>query len=142
MAVRLTDKQRKKAIAEYISGDSMRSIAKRYSVAPSTIKRIIDSDPKTKQAATDKKEENTRDILAYLDSQTEGLKRFGNYLLDDRLDPNTNKETLDGTPLRDLINAYGVMVDKTLKSKEINLRKNAAMGESEDLAPLAELLKK
>ena len=68
---KLSDRQRKQIIAEYIEGDgkvSQRSLAKKYNVSLSTISKIL-SDEKVEQKCTRKKEENMLSMLEYLDSR-------------------------------------------------------------------------
>lgn len=68
---KLTDRQRKQIIAEYVEGDgkiSQRQLAKKYSVSLSTISKIL-SDEKVEQKCTYKKEENMLSMLEYLDSR-------------------------------------------------------------------------
>lgn len=145
---KLTDKQKKKIIADYVECQNKSRVAKNYGVSWDTVNKIIKANGDTEKKLEHKKEQNTQDILAYLDSQTESLKRFGDYLLDDRLDPVKNKEALDGMSLRDLMQAYGVFMDKALKSKEIlskrdidvtisDGRKSAAGLSTEELKRLA-----
>lgn len=69
MAARLTDKQKKKIIADYVQLGSYNAVAKKHKVADSTVKRIVLSDPEMQKKAEQKKEENTADILAYMESQ-------------------------------------------------------------------------
>lgn len=118
---KLTDKQRKQAIAAYVDGDSLRTIASRYKVAPSTIKRIVDNDPQTKQDATDKREENTKDAIEHIQETYEKRRSITDNLLN-ALDTRTKKVGAD-VPLRDLTTAYGTLVDKELKLYEIIQKK-------------------
>ena len=56
---KLSDRQRKQIIAEYVAGDgrvSQRSLAKKYNVSLSTISKIL-RDEKVEQKCTHKKEE-------------------------------------------------------------------------------------
>ncbi len=69
MAARLTDKQKKKIIADYVQLGSYNAVAKKHKVADSTVKRIVLSDSEMQKKAERKKEENTADILAYMESQ-------------------------------------------------------------------------
>lgn len=69
MAARLTDKQKKKIIADYVQLGSYNAVAKKHKVADSTVKRIVLSDPEMQTKAEQKKEENTADVLAYMESQ-------------------------------------------------------------------------
>lgn len=69
MAARLTDKQKKKIIADRADGLSIRQLANKYHTSTTTIHRTLKSDPETEQIVTQKKEENTKDVLAYMESQ-------------------------------------------------------------------------
>lgn len=69
MAARLTDKQKKKIIADYVQLGSYNAVAKKHGVADTTVKRIVLSDPEMQTKAEQKKEENTADVLAYMESQ-------------------------------------------------------------------------
>lgn len=54
---KLTDKQRKKIVAEYVEGDgkvSQRQLSKKYGVSQNIISKIL-SDPKSCQKLSDKK---------------------------------------------------------------------------------------
>ena len=69
---KLTDRQRKQIIAEYVAGDgkvSQRELAKRYHVSQKTISTIL-GDKKTTQKVSHKKKENEMSMLAFLDSRT------------------------------------------------------------------------
>lgn len=82
--MKLTDRQRKQIIAEYVAGDgkvSIRALAKKYGVSPSSISKIL-SDEKSVQKCTDKKKENERSMLAFLDSRTEKAQRLIDKILD------------------------------------------------------------
>ena len=68
---KLTDRQRKQIIAEYVAGDgnlSQRILAKKYNVSLSSISKILTAE-KVEQKCTRKKEENTRSMLEFLDEQ-------------------------------------------------------------------------
>lgn len=69
MAARLTDKQKKKIIADYVQLGSYNAVAKIHGVSRQTVKNIVDRDPENGQKLQQKKEENTADILAYMESQ-------------------------------------------------------------------------
>lgn len=69
MAARLTDKQKKKIVADYLELGSYRSTAKKNNVADGTVKRIVLECGDFEQKIAQKKEENTADILAYMESK-------------------------------------------------------------------------
>ncbi len=69
MAARLTDKQKKKIIADYIQIESYNAVAKMNGVSKDTVKRVVQNCADFAQKAQQKKEENTADILAYMERQ-------------------------------------------------------------------------
>ena len=69
MAARLTDKKKKKIVADYLESGSYRATAKKNGVSDNTVKRIVLECGDFEQKVAQKKEENTADILAYMESQ-------------------------------------------------------------------------
>ena len=69
MAARLTDKQKKKIIADYVQLGSYNATAKVNGVSLNTVKKIVQGNADIAEMCTQKKDENTADILAYMDSQ-------------------------------------------------------------------------
>lgn len=66
---KLTDRQRKRIIAEYVEGGvSQRKLAEKYNVSRQAISKIL-SDEKSCQKLRDKKEENTLSMLEFLESR-------------------------------------------------------------------------
>lgn len=66
---RIKDKTRKAIIADRACGESIRAIAKKYAVSTTSVQRIIRESPELTQLVTQKKEENTADILAYMEGK-------------------------------------------------------------------------
>ena len=69
MANRLTDRQRKKIVADYLELGSYNATAKANGTSPKTVKRVLAEDPEMTEKVKQKKAENTADILAYMESQ-------------------------------------------------------------------------
>ncbi len=69
MAARLTDRQKKKIVADYLESGSYRATAKQNKVADVTVKRVVSECSDIKQKVAQKKSENTADVLAYMESQ-------------------------------------------------------------------------
>lgn len=66
---KLTDRQRKRIIAEYVEGGiSQRKLAEKYQVSQKTISTILKNE-EVRQKVSQKKEENTRDMVAFLDER-------------------------------------------------------------------------
>lgn len=69
MAARLTDKQKKKIVADYLELGSYNAAAKRNSVCGQTVRRVVEESQEFSENLKRKKEENTADIIAYMESQ-------------------------------------------------------------------------
>ncbi|MBS5879635.1 MAG: helix-turn-helix domain-containing protein [Clostridium sp.] len=69
MAARLTDKQKKKIIADYLETESYNATAKKNGVCGQTVRRVVEESHGITENLKKKKEENTADILAYMESQ-------------------------------------------------------------------------
>ena len=69
MAARLTDKQKKKIVADYLELGSYNAAAKLNGVSNHTVKRVVLEVPEMSEKVKQKKEENTADILAYMEAQ-------------------------------------------------------------------------
>ena len=69
MAARLTDRQKKKIVADYLELGSYNATAKRNGVSDTTVKRIIVESGEITEKLEQKKAENTADILAYMESK-------------------------------------------------------------------------
>lgn len=69
MAARLTDKQKKKIIADYVNIGSYNAVAKIHGVSDTTVKRICVACGDLQEKVERKKEENTQDVIEYLETQ-------------------------------------------------------------------------
>jgi hypothetical protein len=135
---KLTDKQKKKIIADYIENQNFSETARMNNVNKSTVKRLVDSgyDKDLQQKATEKKEENTKDILKYMDEIYDKQKSIIDLSLS-ALQEKLKKPDMF-TNVRDIAMVYGVIFDKALKYKEVQ-RMN---GNTEGLNKVKELLEK
>ena len=106
---KLTDRQRKKIIAEYVDGGtSQRKLAEKYGVSPYLIRSILRDDKKLTQKIARKKEENTKSILAFMDSQKNDVCELLKKLLNAINDP----AKIAATSLSQLATTFGIIVDK------------------------------
>lgn len=105
---KLTDRQRKKIIAERADGATIRALARKYKVSDTTIRRTLASDPKMAQKVAQKKEENTVAVLAYMD----GKKKDVCEILDKLLEAVKDEEKIAKTPLAQLATTIGILIDK------------------------------
>ena len=113
MAARLTDKQKKKIIADYIELGSYNAVAQLNGVSRTTVKRIVVNDTEMLQKVQIKKEENTKEILAYMDKQKEQVCS----IIDKILNQMSNDVKIASTPLNQLATTMGILIDKFAASE-------------------------
>ena len=122
--VKLTDKQKKKIIADYIENNNYSETARMNNVSDKTVKRLVVSD-KNKEVVKkveQKKEQNTQDILDYMDELKEEQKEIIQLSLKALKDKLKKPDML--TTVKDIATVYVVIYDKALKTKEMKLKNN------------------
>lgn len=119
---KLTDKQKKKIIADYITTQNYSETSRINNVNEKTVRRIIkeQGDEEMKKKAEQKKEEDTQDILEYMNSIKEKQKRIIDLSLQALEDKLESPDMF--TNVKDIATVYGVIFDKALKYKEIQIK--------------------
>lgn len=108
MAARLTDKQKKKIIADYIQLESYNAAAKINGVSPNTVKNLVTGNADIAQKCELKKEQNTADILGYMERQSDDVcKVLGLYLGELK-----NPEKIKSAGLREIATTMAILIDK------------------------------
>lgn len=139
MAARLTDRQKKKIIADYVQLGSYNATAKVNGVSLNTVKKIVQGNAEIAEMCNRKKEENTADIMAYMEGKRKAvcdIIEVGLAVLPDKI--KTAKSASEVTT------ALGTLIDKwaavsgapadTAKEDELSksLREMAEELESDD----------
>ena len=122
MAKRLTDKDKNKIIADYMENQNYSETARINNVGVNTVKRLVLSQDNEEMArkSKQKKEENTKDILEYMDSIVKDQKEVIDLSLQVLKDKLKSPDLF--TNVRDVATVYGVIFDKALKYKEMQLK--------------------
>lgn len=132
----LNDKQRKQVAADRADGMSIRQLAKKYNVSTTTIQRVIKCDPEVTQIVTEKKEQNTTDILSYMDSKKDIVCE----ILGKGLTVLNDEEKLREASPAQITTALGTLIDKWAMIGGGPNDKAAEDGLSRSLRELAESL--
>ena len=135
---KLTDRQKKKIIADYVDNGNYSETARINGVNKSTVQRLISKNQEVQQKAQEKKEENTQDMLQYLESKKEDKKRVIELCFKALEDKLASPDMF--TSVRDIAMVYGVIVDKDLKIKEIEATKNNVENINKNISNIANLL--
>lgn len=131
IAERLTDKQKKKMVVDYLECGNYSEVARKHGVSVDTVRRYAHEDKDFVRKSQEKKKENEKDILEYMDSKKELVCTFIDTYMDEMLKP----EKLERATVNQLSTALGTVIDKFTMSK------NGMSLEIEDLSTLKDLLK-
>lgn len=108
MAARLTDRQKKKIIADYVQSGSYNAAAKMNGVSNHTVKRVVINNPETSEKIQQKKEENTADIISYMESQKDDVCAVLKICLNELKNP----EKYAKVPPQQIATTMAILIDK------------------------------
>lgn len=117
---KLTDKQKKKIIADYMENGNYSETGRLNNVSNKTVERLVKNNKEVSDKVKEKKEENTKDILQYMDSIVPKQKKIIDLSLEALEEKLSNPDMF--TNVKDIVTVYGVIFDKALKYKEMKLR--------------------
>ena len=109
---RLTDRQKKRIIADYTELGSYAATARANKVSDKTVKAVVEADPETARISEQKKKENTLEMLAFMDSR----KGEAQGVIDAYLKALADPEKLASASLSQIATALGIVVDKFIKT--------------------------
>lgn len=107
MAPRLTDKQKKRIIADYVNLGSYCAVGRLHGISATTVKNLVLKDSTTVEKCEQKKKQNALDMLAFMESRKKKTQDVIDKLLD------AMPEKIDKASLVQLGTVYGILVDKT-----------------------------
>ena len=114
---KLTDKQKKKIIADYVDNGNYSETARMNNTTDTTVRTIIkDNKDMALKKMEQKKQQNTKDILEYMEETKDKRKKIIDLCLE-KMEERLNKDELMN--IKDIATAYGVLVDKSLKVNEM-----------------------
>lgn len=123
MSRRLTDKQKKKIIADYAELDSYTAVARKNKVAVNTVKRLVNKNPELNKLFKEKQAENSVEILKYMDTKKDVVCAIINDYLTALRDP----EKIKKATTVQLSTTMGTLIDKfALQNKYPDLVQNKA----------------
>ncbi len=108
MAARLTDKQKKQLVADYMVLESYRAVARLHGVSADSVKRAVEQSGEFVQKAARKKEDDAGSVLTYMGDNTKLVCEIIGRGLSALLDDNKLKEA---TPSQ-ITTMIGTLIDK------------------------------
>ena len=129
---KLTDKKKQKIVADYIENENYSETARMNKVSDSTVRRIVKSaEEDVLEKVEQKKEQNTQEMLEYLDSKKQDAFNLVDMLITGMMD----EDKIAKAPIHQLGTAMGIVIDKFTKGDT-----GKAKGEYEDLSAAVEML--
>lgn len=108
MAARLTDKQKKMIIADYVELGSYNAVAKKHGISDKTVKSIVQANSEFTKKSEDKKRQNSADILAHMETKRDTVNQIIDAYLARLLAP----EVIEKATPSQLTTALGTLIDK------------------------------
>ena len=134
---KLTDRQKKKIIADYVDNGNYSETARLNNTTDVTVRRVVEEDKdNVLKKVEQKKEENTEDMLEYLQNKRDDKKRVVELCFKALEDKLASPDMF--TSVKDIITVYGIIADKELKYADMMIKKNA----TKDLSKVELLLSK
>lgn len=109
MAARLTDLQKKQIVADYSATGSYRTTAKHFGVSDQTVRRVCCSESEISQKVAQKKEQNTLDMLSFMESRKNKVQKVIDHCLD------ILPEKLEEASASQVATVMGIVTDKFTK---------------------------
>lgn len=115
MAKHLTDLQKKEIISDRAGNMSIRQLSQKYKVSTTTIQRVIKGNPEVTQIVTQKKDENTADILQFMEDQKGNVCDIIELYLEALQDP----DRLKRASVQSIATSLGIIIDKFVNASDM-----------------------
>ncbi len=130
---KLTDKQKKEIIADYVECHNYSETARKFNISDEYVRKLVNKDKDSWKLLEQKSKENTSEVLEEMKKRNKRKIE----LLDKIFDAMDGKlENIDVfTNIKDLATAYGIIMDKELKIKELSLKEKEIEKGSYEIQP-------
>ena len=117
---KLTDKQKKEIIAYYVECRNYSETGRKFNITDNAVRKIVLKNEDSAKLFEQKSEENTSEVLEAMKKRNERKIE----ILDKIFDAMDGKlENIDMfTSIKDLATAYGIIMDKELKIRELDIK--------------------
>lgn len=109
---KLTDKQKKKIIADYVLNQNYSETARLNKISNNTVKKIVKAEKDISEKFSQKKEEDNQDMMQYLEEKKKDAFKFIDMAFAGMMD----EEKIKKTPVNQLATALGIVIDKYTKN--------------------------
>lgn len=120
MAARLTDKQKKKIVADYLETQSVNYAAKKNGVSWDSAKKALEESGEIEKKLEEKKKENTKAILEYMEKK----KSIVCDIIDKGLNALNGPSKLEEANPAQITTAIGTLIDKFTVGEQARTRES------------------
>ena len=114
MAKYLTDREKKKIIADYVELESYNAVAKKHNVSATTVKNTVLKNNESVKKCEQKKEQNTADILEFMDKKKDDVCNIISLYLSEL----QNSDKLQRASIQSIATSLGIVIDKFTKDAQ------------------------
>lgn len=114
MGKHIDDRTRKRIVADYIECGNYSAVARKYKCSVDSVRRYVAKNKDVARKAKEKKEQNTADMLAYMDGKKQDAMKFIDLALEEMMKP----EKLKKSSVQSLATSLGIIVDKFTPREE------------------------
>ena len=114
MAKHLTDREKKKFIADYVELESYNAVAKKHNVSATTVKNTVLKNNESVKKCEQKKEQNTADILEFMDKKKDDVCSIISLYLSEL----QNSDKLQRASIQSIATSLGIVIDKFTKDAQ------------------------
>ena len=114
MAKHLTDREKKKIIADYVELESYKAVAKKHNVSATTVKNTVLKNNESVKKCEQKKEQNTADILEFMDKKKDDVCSIISLYLSEL----QNSDKLQRASIQSIATSLGIVIDKFTKDAQ------------------------
>lgn len=114
MAKHLTDREKKKIIADYVELESYNAVAKKHNVSATTVKNTVLKNNESVKKCEQKKEQNTADILEFMDKKKDDVCNIISLYLSEL----QNSDKLQRASIQSIATSLGIVIDKFTKDAQ------------------------
>ena len=114
MAKHLTDREKKKIIADYVELESYNAVAKKHNVSATTVKNTVLKNNESVKKCEQKKEQNTADILEFIDKKKDDVCSIISLYLSEL----QNSDKLQRASIQSIATSLGIVIDKFTKDAQ------------------------
>ena len=105
---RIEPERRMKILADYALEGSYRAAARKNSVSPDTVRRIVRENPEMERAADAEKNARARDVMSYMQGKADTVCE----IIGNGLGVLSDPERMQEAKLRDIATMLGILIDK------------------------------